>query len=540
MKKLSLIASLFILIVFVLATTSLQVLAAASVEFPSGSTITVESDSKSKTLPIGFQVKNNGDINLTGLTVNLSQTSFKDDDDKQFTVTASLTDTNLNVSGTTTGTVAINVPNNAAFDEHEIVVSVKANEFPQGASFTLRLEVNPNGCKAGIVGDMSIEIKDPDDGDEFEIGETITIRVEVDNDDTDDHDFVVKAMLYDATDHKKLETVESDEVNIDDDNSETIELDLEIPTDKNIDEDNDFVLLVKAFEDGNENEFCDDNTDDILDIKIEVPSHKLVIEDASLTPSQVQCGQTVTASVDVKNVGSSNEKRVRLGVREPTLNINVFSDTFELEEVGEDDEASRTLTFQVPGDAKTGTYTVEAIAESGTAPKASELLNLQVTCEVPVTQVSVTTPSTTLKVSQGSSLNLPLSILNNAKSTKTFTIESRPIGDFADTETQEITLTAGEEGSLTFVLNVKSDASPGSKTVLVTVKEAESLVTSKSVSVLVESKAPPITGGVVVTNNIAKLFGGSKNAAIFFIIADILLVIIALYVLVLIFRKRKQ
>jgi len=513
---------------------SVTVNSKASINFPDG-TLKLQSEPKSKTLEKSFTIKNTGSVVLTSLQI--PSISFPDSDSKSFEITGTVSQSPLNPGASTTATLKIKIPEDAALDVHTKPIVVNAQELT-GSSFNLELRINPNACKNGPIGDVDVEIKDPDDGDDFEIGDTISLRVEVTNNDNDDHDYIVKAVLYDLTNNKKLESVESDQVNINDDDSDTIEFDLIIPTDENIDDGDDFAIFVKAFEDGQEDEFCNDAEN--IDISIDVPSHKVVIQDSSITPTSASCGDAVTASVDVKNVGSSNERNVRVRVREPTLNINVVSDTFELEEVGEDDEATQTLTFQVPGDAKPGQYTIELLAEPGTANKVSEFQTLQVSCETPITSVSLNLPVTTLKVDQGSTLNIPVRILNNAKSQKTLTVEARAIGDFASSpELQQITLAPGEEGSLTFTITVDQNAVPGSKTVLVTVKEAESLVTSKSVPVLVEGKSVPITGGAV-SNGVSKLFGGSKNAAIFFIIGDILLVIIALYFIVLIFKKKRQ
>lgn len=501
-----------------------------SIEFFDGSsklgTLSVRADPKKQTLLKSFTIKNTGSTELTNIQIK-SVPLFNN-----IQITGSVDKSSLKPSESMSGTLTMSIPEDPSIETHEKSITVSSTQLPS-ASFILELKIQPQICKSGVQGTVKVEIKDPDNGDDFEIGETISIEVDVDNDDTKKHDFVVEAILYDKTNNKKLESVESDEIEIDDGDSEKFDLDLKIPTDEDIDEDDDFALFVKAFQDGKESLNCDE---DSIDIDIEVPSHKVIIEDASLTPSSVNCGDTVTATVDVKNVGSSDERLVRIRAREPSLKIDVLSDPFEIEEVGQDDESTQTLTFQVPGDAKAGQYTIELLAEPGTANKVSEFRTLQVSCEVPTSMVELTLPSFTIKVDQGSILDIAVTLKNNANSEKTYTIEAKAVGDFASSDTEQLTLAANEQGSVTLSMNVDSDTDTGSKNVVITVKEGTNIIATKSAAVLVESKGTPITGAVTVGN----IFGNTRNAAVFFIIADILLVLIALYIVVLIFRRRKK
>lgn len=537
MRKLPILSVLFLLVFAVFGAS--YALAAASLDFPNGKVV-VSSEPKSKTLTtLPFIIRNNGDTALT--EVSIQSLNFLDSNGKPFTITGSVAQSSLGLGATTTGTLTVTIPSDVdleILDKTVNVVATNVNNTNNTITVPLSVEIRiePESCQSDPdkTEITNIDVKDPDSGDDFEVGDTISVRAEVSNHDTKDRDYKIKVILYDVTTNKKIESEESDEVNINDGDSETLEVDLKIPTDEDIDDDDEYVLFIEAYQSGKRTSTCNSES---IDINIKVPSHKVAIEDSSLSPSQVNCGDSVIATVNTRNVGSSTERNVRIRAREPTMNINVLSDPFELERMGKsNDLASKSVTIPIPGDAKPGQYTFELFAEPGTANKVSEFQTLQVSCEAPVSKAVLELPSFSIKATQGSLLDIPVTITNNADSEKTFTVEATAVGNFASADTKTITLAANEEGTLTLSMNVDPNSDTGSKIVLIAVKEGSNVVASKSAPVLIESKSAPITGSVTAGN----LFGNTKNAAVFFVIADVLLVLIALYILVLIFRRRKK
>jgi len=116
-----------------------------------------------------------------------------------------------------------------------------------------------NYCEAGIIGDLEIDINEPDDDDEFYEGQTMRIEVDIKNTHStqDIKNVNVEAILYEYEngEYDEINDVENDsETEIEDGDELTYYLDLLI--DSIDDEDNDFYLYVRAYDDNNEEEQC--------------------------------------------------------------------------------------------------------------------------------------------------------------------------------------------------------------------------------------------------------------------------------------------
>jgi uncharacterized membrane protein len=547
MKKSYLIVTLVLaLVLFAFSTISVNAADYGQMQFVDGNgnaltVLSVGAEPKSSTQTInvvGLRIKNTGNVTLTNLHV-ISGT-VNSNDGHQFSVTGTLSPTTLEPGATSIATITVVIPEDSITDTVTQAIKVNATQLQDQPSFNLAVIVQPLACKTGVKGDIEVDINSPDSGDDFELGDTINMEVEVSNNGNNNEDYVVKAVLYDKTKNKKIETAESDVENIDEDDSYNFQFDLPISSDSNLDDGDDFEIYVKAYRDGSESTEC---IQDSVSINIDIPSHKLTVLNPTVNPSTVTCGSTIIATAEVRNDGRNTESSVRFRVRETDLSINSVTDLFSLAKSGKsDDTQSNSLNLKVPSNAKPGDYLLQFIAEAGSGTTASEFVTLHVECgegsSTSTGVVSLTMPSYTIKANQGSSFDLPLTLENNADSQKTYTIEAKAAGDFATSDSQSITLGSNEQGVVTLSMNIDSAASTGTRTIAITVKDGSNVVLTKSASVVVESKGTPVTGSS--TTGIGNLFGTSKNAAIFFVIADVLLVLIALYVIVLIFRRRKK
>ena len=81
----------------------------------------------------------------------------------------------------------------------------------------------------------------------------------------------------------------------------------------------------------------------------------------TLTPSEVKCGRTVSLSTGVINLGRDEEEDVVLEVSNAELGINVKK-TFDLSEDPDDDdiEFKDTFTLTLPEDVEAGVYTLQS------------------------------------------------------------------------------------------------------------------------------------------------------------------------------------
>ncbi|MCD4666446.1 hypothetical protein K8R47_01400 [archaeon] len=109
-----------------------------------------------------------------------------------------------------------------------------------------------NGYQVG--NDLSLQVNEPDDGDEFDTNEEIIIDVDVENNGEDDLSIYVEAWLFDLDDDESIENEKSDRQSIDSGDEETFEFTLIVPD--NAVENHDYYFAIKAYKNRDENEQC--------------------------------------------------------------------------------------------------------------------------------------------------------------------------------------------------------------------------------------------------------------------------------------------
>ena len=474
--------------------------------------LSIQAEPKTTTQTItstSFQIKNTGSVIINNIQIPTA--TFSDGSGNQYTVTGTVDTQSLSPGSSSNARITLTIPSDTFTDTFTQAISITSPDLLTPISFNLNTKVQPLACKNGETGSITADINTPDSGDDYDVGDTISMEVDVYNDGSNSEDYIVKSVLYDKTKNKKIETAESDVESIDNGDSYNFQFDMPITSDTSINDGDDFVIYVKAYRDGSESTEC---TQESVDININVPSHKLTVVNPILNPSTVTCGSTVIASAEVRNDGRNTEGSVRFRVRETDLNINQVTNLFSLAKSGKsDDTQSNSLTFKIPTNAKTGDYTIEFVAEAGSGITSTEFATLHVDCGEGSTStitgaVSLTMPSYTIKANQGSSFDLPLTLQNNADSQKTYTIEAKAAGDFATSDSQSITLGSNEQGIATLSMNIDAAASTGTRTVAITVKDGNNVVLTKSVSIVVESKGTPVTG--TSTTGLSNLFNTSS------------------------------
>ncbi len=308
-----------------------------------------------------FIITNNGTTNITVNSITFSQANFTDNDGDLITLTFSGYGAVLIPSSSETATVKAAPTDKVDINTYTGIVTVSDTVAGASDTFTLSVLVGPELCKDGEIGDLEIDIKEPDNGDEFKPNEKINMEVEVRNEGSDDlNDVMVEAVLVDLTNADEIENSESEQQDVDEGDEANFDFDLIVPIDPNeIDQSNTYGIFFKAFEDGNEDEQC---SEDFLDMEIKLEKHDMIIENVVFTPSVVKRGELVTAKIKVLNIGESDEEDVFVVLKETgSLGINVESTTVsEIKEFKDEDDNSATIsvTFTVPEAALDGEYHV--------------------------------------------------------------------------------------------------------------------------------------------------------------------------------------
>ncbi|MEM2713597.1 MAG: putative S-layer protein [Candidatus Pacearchaeota archaeon] len=207
---------------------------------------------------------------------------------------------------------------------------------------------------------LSVSIYNDDDfeGKDFEPYDKIAIEVKIKNDDSDDHDVVVSAVL--VSDNETIEDSEvEEEINVNEDSSKTITLTIKIPV---IDEGS-YDVYVKAYDDDNKNECAQDSSY----IDVERPTKKIKVLNAGFDKSLYACSETAVLSGVIANIGENDEDQVKLAYSDDLGNI-AESIIYDLSEGDENNflfniaipsnasEKQHTATLKIYYDYRSGSY----------------------------------------------------------------------------------------------------------------------------------------------------------------------------------------
>ncbi len=498
-----------------------------------------EKDTKTAT----FAVKNTGSttFTLTSGSFNFTSSDFEDNDDDNITLAFSNFDA-VTPGSTDTVTITAELPKNIDLDKYTGTITVKhPSDATKTDTFNLEVRVQPEVCEDGIVKDgdtvssrqafLQIDIDEPDDDDEFSPGDELDIEVNVENDDDDEMDVVVEAFLYDLDDNDKIASVKSSSDEIDDNDDQDFDLVLKIPKDSNLDEDNEYTLYVKAYEDGDEEENCNE---DSIDLDLEKEDDDVVVEDFTLSPSTVSCGETVSATIDVENIGSRDQRDVYIELKNSLLGLDQESNEFDLDEG--DDETKR-FTFNVPLGITSKVYSINAIVVFDEEDKKDdEFVDLQVECSgsgsTSTGGTGLSTASLSITESEvtgvDGSYSIPVKVTNDGSDTSTYVVDVN--ADWANpVSSKTVTLREGQSSTV-FVLLEAKDEETGTKSATVEVKSDGSTVASKSLAFDLGEEKSRLSGFSL---------GNIGGNVAFWIIADIVAIVAVLYVIKIVFLPKK-
>ena len=483
-----------------------------------------------------------------------TQTNFEDKQGDKITFTFTQLGT-VNAGTTAPFTLTTNIAENVKVGTYTGTLTLTASEQATPATthtsqIPVTVRVDPEMCKDGRVsdgtqdndisaGDLQIDISEPDDGDNFGPGDEIRLDVNVENNADTDLDVVVEARLYNIDQDSEIATVESDSVDIDEDKDEDIELTLKVPTsDSDLDEDDDFVLFIKVYEDGDEDQYCNY---DALDMDFERDSNDVAVNSVTVNPSVAMCSDTVNVAVEVQNVGTNDQDSVQVTVKETSLGMELRSEVFSLDEFDKsDDTALKAFTFEIPSNAKGGDYFLDTRVFFRSSSSDSILTKLTLTsCQGPLTSEDVLSlTQSTFTATQGSVFTIPLTLKNPGSQTVTFSVDVVADNGWADSSTERISVAGGEETTVYAYLTPKPSLSSGVYTATVNVKQDSTVVATEKVTVNVGSQGP--TGGTTYQPSITAsgVWRNLSQSTAFWIAAVVIIFTLVVYVLSALLRPK--
>jgi hypothetical protein len=239
------------------------------------------------------------------------------------------------------------------------------------------------------------------------------------------------------------------------------------------------------------------------DLEIRTDEEFVIVNDITITPNVLSCGETFELTADVWNVGDKD-------FEDDEVFLRIFNEELGINEVVEFnsgidalDYEVISLLFEVPKDADEKTYGIRIIAyddedlESGDVYENSEddeaeyvgLVTVKGNCIGSAGEVTISA-SLESEARAGRDLVVKATITNNANELRTLSVSAAEFSTFANSASADlntIILGAGESGEVLLTLDVKGDASGEYVFYIETLSEG--VVERQPVSVSIEPKA---------------------------------------------------
>jgi len=213
---------------------------------------------------------------------------------------------------------------------------------------------------------IKIIIKNPDQGEEFRIGDTINVEVKVKNELDEDIDLEITAYFYDMTDE---EVVDDDSESMDLEEGENEEFDFIFEVKNSLDERNDYAIFIKA-----EDQSCNE---ELVEVEINREEDDVIIKDLAVEQN-IMCGETLDYSVKLVNKGSKDQD-VTVKAEIPELGLSHESEEFELENYGREDTETKRFTFEIPEETE-GEYKLITTTQFNNKKRINEQI-ITITCD---------------------------------------------------------------------------------------------------------------------------------------------------------------
>lgn len=480
-----------------------------------------------------FTIANTGS---TPLAFTLSADQIEDSDDDPISVLFSSLGQILPGQSAEV-TVTADIDNMVDVGEYDGTITVKSGVIEK--NITLMVDVQPDICEDGISGDLEVSINDPDDNDEFEPGDTIPLKVGVENHYSKDLDVLVEVILYDTTEGKKIASATSQEEEINDGDSETFDVELQVPT-SDFDEDDTFYIYAKAYKRNDEDEQCNF---DRIKVRLNRGEDNVIVRSFKLDPSTATCGQKVRAIVDVENIGTEDQDDVYIELKSRSLSLEMESIKFELQEYSDvKTRHTEIFEFVVPGNADIGENMIEAIVNFADDMSAKAALLAVSGCENPIptdAKISMKAAEDKITVQPGiRKFIIPLIIENTGGSAAKFRVDVTETAGWADVtsiETPE-SLNGGESYHAYVYMELKGDVAVGVHNLRVNLKDDAGVLASKMIGIDVRGiEAVPD----IQTPEELKFLDSLLNSKgkMFWLIGDAVLVLVALIFIMMLLRR---
>lgn len=427
-------------------------------------------------------ISNTGNIDLNNILLSFDANTLKDEDGRQITLTMTesnvvLIENNIQknalslIKAGESKTIAVSAAIPSSLNIGDYTATVNASSL--GASAQSQIKIVNSYCKFGRIGSI-LEIQRVDDEsseDEFEWKplDKVTLEVRVRNNGDNDEDVEINVDLYDPDKQEFLDLDAEETISIDEGTSETVTFTIEVPDDA----EDKYLLKVKAFVEGEEDEECTDliSGSASRSVRVQKESHDVTLTNFNV-PATADCGETLHLSVRANNVGRNDEEDVKVNVYSRELGIDEDSLKFDLDE---GDTRTTNFDVKIPQNLTAKNYDLNFIAsfdyddDDDTYGEESDIYKKTIAVGNCQLQISDTTKRSAAiaaellsEVKAGEQISIRVSLKNTGDAATTYTLGISGIDEWATLDKidpQSVSLEKGESKDILVSLNAKPEAS---------------------------------------------------------------------------------
>lgn len=447
-------------------------------------------------------------------------------------------------------TISPQDPDSLKFGLNTVTIYANASD---GTSTSSNINIEKSFCSKGAAGSnlsiKSIDISnDGDDDTSWKPLDTVTVKVKFENNGNDRvRKVYVKLGLFDHD--GKDQTGELDFINSGDEkikygtlkegDDDRVTFEFKVPP--SMDE-GDYKLAIKVYsDDEDEDNTCDDASSDLnkniyqeIDVEREDNEDRYIaFGEELLSPKEAVCGDITTLSFKAYNVGTEDQDRVRIHVKNTDLELNQTQDLTRGLDIGDSEDLS--FNFVVPQGLSDKTYKIEVYAEYGydsnddfygLESNPSYFIPFKVFgCNVSATKVaSISASMVSEKALVGKELEIKTTISNIQTSNATFVIAAKNYGSWADLNSiseTTFTLAPGQSKEVTLKFDVNNDIDAGEYSFDL---EATSNSKTDTREIALNIEKPSLLSSIIPSS--------LKDNALFWVIGIVNLILIILIIVV--------
>lgn len=406
----------------------------------------------------------------TAMPVTPSPSSLTVNGTSTITLTSAIDYTNLKLGKTYTGSILISNQENLADNS------------------TIALNVQKTYCDLGDKGSALriTRIRDEkitnDNAFEWHLLDNVEITVRIENVLDEDIDAIVEYKLIDSDGNEVDLNQDSIDVSINSDDSEEITITFQVPTDDSTlsftTSSKDFRFYVKAYEDGNEAAQCTDNlyasSSQYETATIKKESRDVIVTNLQLQDS-ASCGDSLTLTGTLANVGYKDETRVKITLANTELEINLAQ---EFKTMDSSDSKSFSFQFTLPKNATEKNYDLQlrtffnydknSVVYDDSSSYFTKVLTVSGNCVKPIVNNALWAIASEqlADATAGKEVTITANLKNTGEQSATYITSLTGYEGFASVTSIDPTTTVlapGMAQDITIVLKLNSDAE-GAKT----------------------------------------------------------------------------